>query len=85
MSTIGRKQKKFGANGSPRKHKLYQPDKSGDNNIINLSTPELICTKKPSKGNNNGKYTVKIPFKYMLLTEIASSYAFNFIGIKYNE
>lgn len=50
-----------------------------------LLPAELICTKKPSKGSNDGFYEVKIPLIYMTqaLEVPAAFYSFRFIGLKY--
>jgi hypothetical protein len=52
-----------------------------------LLPAELICTKKPSKGCNDGYYEVKIPLIYMTqaLEELAMYYSFKFVGLKYAE
>ena len=44
--------------------------------------PELICTKKPTEGLNNGEYTCRIPFKYMLVNNVAAWYEYKFIGMR---
>lgn len=46
--------------------------------------PELICTKKPTKGKNDGLYEVTIPLKYIIKAceAPAAYFVFKFIGIK---
>jgi len=52
-----------------------------------LLPAELICTKAPDKGANNGYYEVKIPLIYMTeaLQQPAAFYKFKFIGLRYKE
>lgn len=46
--------------------------------------PQLLCIKKPTKGKNDGVYSVKIPLKHMVSAyeNPAAFFVFNFIGIK---
>lgn len=46
--------------------------------------PILVCTKKPTKGKNDGYYTVSIPLKYMIAAyeKPAAFFVFKFVGLK---
>jgi len=47
----------------------------------------LVCTSKPTEGNNDGKYEVTIPLIYMTeaLKNPAKFYKFKFIGLSYRD
>lgn len=47
--------------------------------------PELTCTTMPTKGSNNGEYTITIPLKYMVdaYKAPAAFFVFKFKGLKY--
>ena len=49
-----------------------------------LLPAELWCTKKPSKGANDGYYEVRIPLVYMVeaFKTPAPYYIFKFIGLR---
>ena len=53
----------------------------------NEPIPELLVTRKPSKGLNNGEYTITIPIAYLIkaVETPAAFYKFKFIGLKYND
>ena len=52
--------------------------KSGAKDLV----PELVCLEKPKSGNNDGVYVVRIPFKFMLVKNVATWYEYRFIGMK---
>jgi hypothetical protein len=45
--------------------------------------PELVCLQRPSDCANDGVYVVRIPFKYMLVKDMATWYEYRFIGLKF--
>lgn len=49
--------------------------------------PELICTRMPTKGSNNGEYSVSIPLKYMIVAyaKPTAFFVFKFKGLHYAE
>jgi len=58
------------------------PPKSGVNASRHDPIPELICSSRPHKGQNDGIYVVRIPFKFMLVTKEAAFYEYRFIGMR---
>lgn len=46
--------------------------------------PELKCVRMPTKGLNNGEYSVTIPLKYMVSAYKypAAFFVFKFVGMK---
>lgn len=47
--------------------------------------PQLTCTTMPTKGLNNGEYSVSIPLEYMLdaYKVPAAFFVFKFKGMRY--
>lgn len=56
--------------------------KSGEKGSPKALVPELVCLKRPSDSANDGIYVVRIPFKYMLVKDMATWYEYRFIGMK---